>query len=72
MLTRQIVMIEGNGSRPSHKGDGFRQSNEMYTLNTIEVHKVAYVLIEHHPSDSRTKIATDYDKEGKNDLRSGK
>ena len=33
--------IEGNGSRPSHKGDGYSETDVMYTLNTIEHHAVA-------------------------------
>ncbi len=37
-----IAVVEGNGSRPSHKGDGYRESEVMYTLNTIEQHAVAY------------------------------
>lgn len=37
-----IVVIEGNGTRPSHKGDGFKESETMYTLNTIERHGVAF------------------------------
>lgn len=36
--------IEGNGSRPSHKGDGFAKSDTMYTLNATEHHAVAYSL----------------------------
>ena len=36
------VCLEGNGSRPSHKGDGYIESDTMYTLNTIERHGVAY------------------------------
>lgn len=36
------VCIEGNGSRPSHKGDGYIESGTMYTLNTTEHHAVAY------------------------------
>ena len=36
--------IEGNGSRPSHKGDGYCESDTMYTLNTTEQHAVAYSL----------------------------
>lgn len=34
--------IEGNGTRESHKGDGYAQSDAMYTLNTIERHAVCY------------------------------
>lgn len=37
-----MVVVEGNGSRPSHKGDGFAESDTMYTLNTVEVPAVAY------------------------------
>lgn len=37
-----IAVIEGNGSRPSHKGDGYKESDVMYTLNATEQHGVAY------------------------------
>ena len=37
-----MVCIEGNGSRESHKGDGYIESETMYTLNTVEQHAVAY------------------------------
>ena len=37
-----IVCIEGNGSRPSHRGDGYAESDTMYTLNGTEHHAVAY------------------------------
>lgn len=37
-----IVCLEGNGSRPSHRGDGYLESEVMYTLNSTEVHAVAY------------------------------
>lgn len=36
--------IEGNGQRESHKGCGYKQTDQMYTLNTTEVHGVAYGL----------------------------
>jgi len=36
-------VIEGNGSRPSHKGDGYSESETMYTLNSTERHGVAMV-----------------------------
>ena len=36
------VCIEGNGTRKSHFGDGWRESDQMYTLNTTEQHAVAY------------------------------
>ena len=37
-----IVVVEGNGSRPSHNGDGYRKSETMYTLNCTENHAVSY------------------------------
>ena len=39
-----IVCLEGNGARPSHHGDGYKVSEVMFTLNTTEVHAVAYGL----------------------------
>ena len=37
-----VVALEGNGSRPSHHGDGYCESNVSYTLNATETHGVAY------------------------------
>ena len=37
-----IAVVEGNGTRPSHKGDGYKESNVMYTLNATEQHAVAF------------------------------
>lgn len=37
-----MVIIEGNGSRPSHHGDGYKESETMYTLNCTENHAVSY------------------------------
>ena len=37
-----VVALEGNGSRPSHKGNGFSEDGKSFTLNTIEQHGVAY------------------------------
>ena len=37
-----IAVIEGNGSRPSHNGNGYKESDVMYTLNATEQHGVAY------------------------------
>ena len=37
-----IAVIEGNGTRPSHKGDGYKESDIMYTLNATEQHAVAF------------------------------
>lgn len=52
----QIVCLEGNGSRPSHQGDGWHEGDPMYTLNSTEHHAVA---IENHPADSRVKVSED-------------
>ena len=53
---QSVVCIEGNGQRDSHKGDGYKESEIMYTLNTVEQHAVC---IENHPADSRVRIADD-------------
>ena len=37
-----MAVIEGNGTRPSHNGDGYKESDIMYTLNATEQHGVAY------------------------------
>ena len=37
-----IAVIEGNGSSPSHRGDGYKESDVMYTLNATEQHAVAF------------------------------
>ena len=37
-----VAVLEGNGMRPSHKGDGYKESDVMYTLNTVERHAVAF------------------------------
>lgn len=37
------LILEGNGSRESHKGNGYAESDTMYTLNTVERHGVAQV-----------------------------
>ena len=37
-----MVVVEGNGSRPSHHGDGYKESETMYTLNCVETHAISY------------------------------
>lgn len=37
-----IYALEGNGARPSHAGNGYSDTGQMYTLNTIEQHSVCY------------------------------
>ena len=41
-VTDTVIPIEGNGARPSHRRDGYRKEGPMYSLNTTEVHGVAY------------------------------
>lgn len=43
-----IVCLEGNGARPSHRGDGWTVGGAMYTLNSTEVHCVAYGIGSYH------------------------
>lgn len=48
-----VVCLEGNGSRESHKGDGYKESETMYTLNTVEQHGVCYTYRKKgHPQNS--------------------
>ena len=56
-----VVAIEGNGSRPSHRGDGYKETDAMYTLNATEQHGVAY-------SSSKASFFTSTEKELANTL----
>lgn len=38
----KVFALEGNGSRPSHFGDGYSESEISYTLNHVEQHGVCY------------------------------
>ncbi|MEZ3426777.1 MAG: DNA cytosine methyltransferase [Lachnospiraceae bacterium] len=37
-----VVALEGNGTRPSHKGCGYSEEDVSFTLNATEQHGVAY------------------------------
>jgi len=39
-----VVSLEGNGSRPSHHGNGYSESDVMFTLNATEKHGVVYAI----------------------------
>lgn len=39
---QNVVCIEGNGQRESHLGNGYTESDQMYTLNTVEKRAVCY------------------------------
>ena len=49
-MVMETVALEGNGQRPSHRGDGYAVTDKSYTLNSTEVHGVAYSF---DPSASR-------------------
>lgn len=49
------IPLEGNGARPSHFGSGYRDGGAMYSLNTTEVHAVAYTLKIRSGCDTYTK-----------------
>ena len=51
----ETVAIEGNGSRPSHRGDGYKQTDTMYSLNTTEVHAVAYCICSYASNSMKSK-----------------
>lgn len=62
-----VVAIEGNGTRPSHKGSGYSEDGVSFTLNTTENRGIAYHSSKnsHHTkfSDEKavdTLVATDY------------
>lgn len=64
-----MAVIEGSGARPSHHGDGYKESDVMYTLNTVERHAVAHPTYctsknSHHTIAetelANTLVATDY------------
>ena len=69
-VVEKVFPIEGNGQRPSHKGDGWNDGDASYTLNGTEQHAVAAPL--YHASKSSffmafkddaaadTLVATDY------------
>jgi DNA (cytosine-5)-methyltransferase 1 len=44
VVSKETVALEGNGQRPSHRGDGYLVTDKSYTLNTTEVHGVVYAV----------------------------
>ena len=57
------IILEGNGSRPSHHGDGFLESDVSYTLNTAEQHCVAYEQKNYSFENGQIKTAMQLDEE---------
>lgn len=39
-----VIALEGNGSRPSHRGGGYRKDGRSFTLNTVDRHCVCYAV----------------------------
>ena len=50
VIQGKTFCIEGNGTRDSHRGDGYSESDVMYTLNTVERHAVAFSPDNHAPT----------------------
>ena len=49
-----VVALEGNGSRPSHQGDGYsKEGDPMFTLNTTEHHGVAVAFTQNQRNEVR-------------------
>lgn len=48
VMEPKTVCLECNGSRPSHKGEGYSESDTMYTLNTVDRHAVVYGISPYH------------------------
>ena len=40
----ETIALEGNGQRPSHRGDGYLVTDKSYTLNATEQHGVVYAV----------------------------
>ena len=68
-LVVETVALEGNGQRPSHRGDGYAETDKSYTLNSTEVHGVAYPALTASKASffmrseeelASTLVATDY------------
>ena len=57
IVEHATVCLEGNGSRPSHRGDGWCESETMYTLNATEQHAVSYSLETFHCVAEEEKTA---------------
>ena len=55
---RGTIVIEGNGARPSHHGDGFKESDVMYTLNTVDRHAVYAMTTGHYTQITKEKAPT--------------
>lgn len=50
-----IICLEGNGTRPSHQGQGFTVGGVMYTLNSTEVHSVCYGISSYDSNAMKSK-----------------
>ena len=67
----EIICLEGNGIRPSHKGAGWsvgggdvhielsRSALRMLSHEKMSEKRLKYILLEHHPNDSRLRIIED-------------
>ena len=44
VISKETIALEGNGQRPSHRGDGYLVTDKSYTLNATEQHGVVYAV----------------------------
>ena len=56
-MKHETVSIEGNGSRPSHMGNGYSDDGVSFTLNATELHGVAYRIPEAYGISSKDSNA---------------
>ena len=59
-----MIVLEGNGSRDSHLGNGYKESDVMYTLNTVEQHAVLDAPTETYQETTGALCASGYNKLG--------
>ena len=59
-----IICLEGNGARPSHRGNGWSRE-PMFTLNSVEVHGVCYEPGAIHSAGKSSERFSDNDKGGR-------
>ena len=49
-----MIVIEGNGSRPSHRGDGVKESETMYCLDQVDRHAVCYAVCSYESNSMKS------------------
>lgn len=49
-----MIVIEGNGSRPSHRGDGIKESEICYTLTQVDRQAVCYCVCSYESNSMKS------------------